>query len=310
MADFDKFVHSFKRRDGDHRAGFVINLKAHGKGTDQLLECSLNSTRFFGSQIFPITGIVFSPGFDSIRDTMLETYDIMVKASGDIPKFEDYIDPYEDESPKLLRPVILENIIDSVKRNVDEVVQDQAKLPADYMKQYDQFLPLINGDAEAEIQEYLTHSHEFEEFSAKVVSLDDLVNSQLARLPKVINLGMYELHCEDIIATLQRKASILKDKVLKKMAEDHQEKNKALCGEFEEVSTTALSSPSNTEELVELKEKVHHIKTIVLKDKESQLNKAAKRLVFLSDYRQFTTSEMKLNSKTFQWHGGSITQNQ
>ena len=67
-------------------------------------------------------------------------------------------------------------------------------------------------------------------------------------------------------------------------------------------STTALSSPSNTEELVELKEKVHHIKTIVLKDKESQLNKAAKRLVFLSDYRQFTTSEMKLNSKTFQWH--------
>lgn len=233
---------------------------------------------------------------------MLETYDMMVKASGDISKFEDYIDPYEDESPKLLRPVILEAIIDSVKKNVEEVVRDQAKLPADYMKQYDKFLSLINGEAEAEVQEYLSHSHEFEEFSAKVVSQDDLVNNQLARLPKEVELGMFELHCEDIIATLQRKASILKDKVLKKMAEDHQEKNKALCGEFEEVSTTALSSPSNTEELVELKEKVHHIKTIVLKDKESQLNKAAKRLVFLSDYRQFTTSEMKLNSKTFQWH--------
>lgn len=35
MADFDNFVHSFKRKDGDNRAGFVINLKAHGKGTEE-----------------------------------------------------------------------------------------------------------------------------------------------------------------------------------------------------------------------------------------------------------------------------------
>ena len=38
MVDFDNFVHSFKREEGDHRAGFVINLKAHGKGTEDLLE--------------------------------------------------------------------------------------------------------------------------------------------------------------------------------------------------------------------------------------------------------------------------------
>ena len=42
-----------------------------------------------------------NPDFDSIRDTLLDTYDVMVKASGDIPKFEDYIDdPDEDESPR------------------------------------------------------------------------------------------------------------------------------------------------------------------------------------------------------------------
>ena len=33
---------------------------------------------------------------------------------------------------------------------------------------------------------------------------------------------------------------------------------------------------------------------------EEELTKAAKRLVFLSDYMQFTTAEMKLNTKTFQ----------
>ena len=39
-----------------------------------------------------------------------------------------------------------------------------------------------------------------------------------------------------------------------------------------------------------------------MKVKETDLMKSGKRLVFLSDYLQFTTAEMKLNTKTFQWH--------
>ena len=38
--------------------------------------------------------------------------------------------------------------------------------------------------------------------------------------------------------------------------------------------------------------KVHHIKAVVLKEKEAQLNRAAKRLVFLSDYRQINTNNL------------------
>ena len=37
-------------------------------------------------------------------------------------------------------------------------------------------------------------------------------------------------------------------------------------------------------------------------EKETELNAAALRLVFLSDYLPFTTAEMKLNTRTFQWH--------
>ena len=42
------------------------------------------------------------------------------------------------------------------------------------------------------------------------------------------------------------------------MSQDHQDENRRLCAEFEEISNTALSSPGNTEELVSLKEKVHN----------------------------------------------------
>ena len=89
---------------------------------------------------------------------------------------------------------------------------------------------------------------------------------------------------------------------LQKMSQDHQDENRRLCSEFENISDTALSQPNNTEELVSLKQKVAHIQTVVMAEKEEELTAAAHRLVFLSDYLQFTTAEMKLNTKTFQWH--------
>ena len=113
---------------------------------------------------------------------------------------------------------------------------------------------------------------------------------------------MFELHCEDLIQNLFRKTGVIRELILKKMSQDHQDDNKRLCAEYEDISNSALSSPCNTEELVNLKQKVNHIQNEVMKQKEKELMKAALRLVFLSDYLQFTTAEMKLNTKTFQWH--------
>jgi hypothetical protein len=39
---------------------------------------------------------------------------------------------------------------------------------------------------------------------------------------------------------------------------------------------------------------VAHIKTVLMIEKEKELNKAAQRLVFLSDYLQVTVRKMKL----------------
>ena len=65
--------------------------------------------------------------------------------------------------------------------------------------------------------------------------------------------------------------------VLRKMSVDHQNENKRLCAEFEEISDTALSVPGNTADLVQLKEKVHFIRTEIMLKMEAELNEAAKR---------------------------------
>ena len=161
---------------------------------------------------------------------------------------------------------------------------------------------LIDGKADKDVEDFVEESHDFGECQSKVKYFDDLCETLDTSLPKEKCLGMFELHCEDLIQTFHRRTTILRDQIVKRISSDHQEENKRLCAEFEAISSTALSSPDNTEELVKLKIKVQEIRTVTMKEKEVELNKAAQRLVFLADYLQFTTAEMKLNTKTFQWH--------
>ncbi len=87
-------------------------------------------------------------------------------------RFEHVLEPDEDEKPVCLKPTILKDIIDRVKNNVREVVNAQSKGPRDYIKEYDKFIYLIDGKAEAEIEQYIKESHTFEELSAKAWKID------------------------------------------------------------------------------------------------------------------------------------------
>jgi dynein heavy chain len=280
MKEFDNYVRSLNEGEAkNQRAGFIMSIKsAVGK-------------------------IMFYPAYQDIEATILECYDIMLRAATEIDRFENILKQGSDEDDKAyLKPTILPEITAGMRNNVKTVVAAQSKFPQEYIKEYDKFLHLIDGRAEKETEEFIQQPREFEECSEKVKFFDCLGNTILSTLPREVNLGMFELHCEDIIQNLHRKTVILRDQVLKKISFDHQSDNKRLCSEFEEISSTALSSPNNTEELVSLKAKVDEIRTVIMKEKELQLNKAAHRLVFLANYVQFTTAEMKLNTKTFQWH--------
>ena len=76
---------------------------------------------------------------------------------------------------------------------------EQSKHPQEYIAEYDRFLYLIDGRAEQEVEQYIKESHEFEELSEKVRFFDDLGTTLTTSLPREVNLGMFELHCEDLI---------------------------------------------------------------------------------------------------------------
>ena len=102
---------------------------------------------------------------------------------------------------------------------------------------------------------------------------------------QVIRVGMFELHCDELIRALAKRAEGLRAKLLQRMSKEHQSLNKRwadirmtriprkqiystecvamvtlatvfihrLCDEYEKIAEKALTSPANTEHLMELK---------------------------------------------------------
>lgn len=292
ITDFKKYVKILDEDSkGSHRPGFILNLKV-----------SANK-------------ISFTPTFSDIEASIVEVYTMIKNAVHDVQRL-DYTLLEEEATgkPKFLKPVLLPEIIDVAKDDVRKIVGEQNQMPMEYVKMFEQYMHLIDGSSEKSTDQYVTEQHTFDEFKEKVIFFDTLGKTINNDIEKVVQLGMYELHCDDLILNLFRKTDGLREKVLQKMSQDHQNINNRLCEKYDEISSVALTSPNNTGELVELRAKViltsptnlssqvMHIETVVMAEMAAELNLAAQRLVFLSDFCQFTTSEMKLNTKTFQWH--------
>ncbi|XP_071743282.1 dynein axonemal heavy chain 7-like [Lepeophtheirus salmonis] len=303
MNEFNEFMVEINVLNG---GGQVQGSKWSKKKKRKKSECSevtrIEDSGFIIHLKMSESQIIFYPNFQDIELALLETYDIMLQATNGISRFEFVLDPPEDdEKPEYLKPIILENIVKNFKSNIIQIIRIQSQKPREYIKNYDTYMYLINGQADEDINDYVKEPHSFDEFSEKVISFDKLGKTLEETLPPIITLGIFELHCEDLIVSIHRKISVLREIILKKMSNDHQRQNHQLCERFEKISKTALSAPNNTEELVELKSKVNHIKNVIMLNMEKGLKEAARRLVFLSDYLQFTTAEMKSNTKTFQW---------
>ena len=75
-----------------------------------------------------------------------------------------------------------------------------------------------------------------------------------------------------------------------------------LCDDYEMIAEKALTTPANTEQLIELKEFIDKVEKETIFVLEKRLIEAKNRLTFLVDYASFSPAEMRLNSNTFMWH--------
>ncbi|CAH1790213.1 unnamed protein product [Owenia fusiformis] len=251
------------------------------------------------------TEIKYEPNFQDFEIVLLNVYDVMIKAASIVPRVETklYSEWGGDKNHMYLSPVILENILTRHKESVKAVIEKESAGPIHHSKLYDKYNFLISKQAEADVEQFLQEDHTFNEYAKEVRKYHKLVDQIQYNSRKVIRLGMFEVHCDELIRGLAKRADTLCSRLLAKMSRDHQEANKALCDEYEAIAEKALTTPPTTEKLMELMAFIDNVEKVTIFQLEEQLVHAKDRLAFLVDYASFSPAEMRLNSNTFMWNG-------
>ncbi|XP_070188303.1 dynein axonemal heavy chain 7-like isoform X3 [Littorina saxatilis] len=254
--------------------------------------------------------IKFEPPFEDFELVLLNVYDVMVKASGVVPRVETklYSEWHGNKAKAFLKPVILEEILKRHKKKVISMVVKESAGPVIHCKVYEKYNFLITRQAEADVDQFIAEeNHTFDEFCKEVMKYQKLVDEISYNSEKkffyVLRLGMFEVHCDELIRSLAKRADNIRNKMMLKMCRDHQEENKKLCDDYEGIAEKALTTPANTEELMELKAYIEKVESDTIFVLEKRLAASKERLTFLSDQAQFSPAEIRLNAQVFMWHG-------
>jgi dynein heavy chain len=187
------------------------------------------------------TEIKYEPSFKDFEISLLNMVEIIMRACSNIPRVEtklysdSALQQQQQQQPSLRRgeqntgglvPVILEHITQKHKADIVAVLQRESQGPIKYAKTYDKYTSLINRKADEEIEAFLKEEHTFNEYERQVRAYQRLVKEISYNTAKVERVGMFELHCDEMIRTLAKRAENLLHKLLDRMLTEHFDTNK------------------------------------------------------------------------------------
>ncbi|KAM4608668.1 dynein axonemal heavy chain 7 [Polymixia lowei] len=250
------------------------------------------------------TEIKFEPDFKDFEIVLLNVYDFMLKSISLVPRVETklYSKWPGTLSGDTLKPVILPEILAAQRDEVRRVVWAESVGPTEHVRLYDKYTALVSKQAEEDVEQFLREQHSFQEIMVEVVRYQQLADQIQYTSCKVVRLGMFEVHSSELISSLAKRADGLRQKLITRMLDDHQEINNKLCDEFKSIAEKAVSTPPDTQKLMELKAYMNKVETTEMPLLEQRLADSNARLCFLIDYITLSPADMRLNRQTCLWH--------
>uniref|UniRef100_A0A8C4QMM7 Uncharacterized protein n=1 Tax=Eptatretus burgeri TaxID=7764 RepID=A0A8C4QMM7_EPTBU len=196
----------------------VQNIFCQG-GELKLLPSITHKAQF--EEFFSCTGILMSTQLQQLVLASMQDYTNLLCKS--------------PEGKKNLNAVILDEVIEREKQRVRAELAQHSLALLEQVRLFDRHSALVTQQAEAELEEFLSQEHSFEEFVYEVsrqkscikdVELTSQKDGGKQDKKKVFRLGMFEVHCEDLISFLVKQVQALVNKTLSHMTNALNEDNK------------------------------------------------------------------------------------
>ncbi|XP_053363484.1 dynein axonemal heavy chain 7-like [Clarias gariepinus] len=247
--------------------------------------------------------IILEPEFNAFEAILLNVYDAMLTCISSVPRVE--TDMYTKwpgtEHTTILKPIIPPEIVQEGKDGIQRMIREEKTLPSEHVHMYDKFAPLVSKVAEEEVEQFLLEDHSYQDLMTEVTRYQELADEIQCDCGKIVRFGMFEVHCQQLIRVLVKRAEGLRKKLVTRLLKDHQNCSKKLCEDFEEIESQAISIPPNTHKLIALENYINNVKTEEMPNLQLQLNDSIIRMSFLAGYG-FSALDINLNKKTFQWY--------
>jgi dynein heavy chain len=196
---------------------------------------------------------------------------------------------------------VAQYIIDGAQTKLAEAVKKNFEALQDHMHFFvEKYNYLVNGEAAGAIDAFLAEEHTFEEYCEYIEKFRN-VASEISSLNSIENFDMIRLDCDDIKRGLSESARKHSETLLERLTNDHKKDNEDICSEFEVIKERCLTTPENSEEMMDMINFVKEARTAGLTALKERITNSFSRLNYLLDVHIFDPEEIDLNETVLTW---------
>ena len=278
--------------------GMIVNMSSLNSGLAFIIRLVLDGDE-----------VKFEPDVTDFFEYCTALVDVVKNSAHVVPRVESKLFtelPWSKpaNSDGKLHPTILESITSSAKDEIIAALKVGAREPQAYLAKVEKkYKDLITRKSENDLNAFLAGEHPFRAFQKQIKQSRGVLNLLQYDEPKIVKMGMFELHVDELIRSLMKRVNSMITKTIDQMKTEHVTNTKNLVQRFEEIATTALTTPKDTAELMDLSQNIQAIRKPggEMSQIEKQLRATKERLLFLAAESPMMQMDYRLNTDALSW---------
>ncbi|KAJ1520032.1 hypothetical protein ONE63_004262 [Megalurothrips usitatus] len=255
---------------------------------------------FFKLDIFYTdNGLELYPTDREIFDTMAKVVESISTIAQDLPSLDTWVDVSSREEfiPVQLCAEYLKETQERLQANLQRLFEP-VRLHLESLAE--QYKMLYSDALKADIAEYLSERHEFEELREKINYLNGFLDSIS---DMVVNeyFPVAKLCQYDVIKSLKECANDFVNTIVTDMVNDHKRENRSICAAFENIVELAQKVPRNTEELMESGEYMTYARTELMEELQARTKRQMDITTMFMELTGLDEEHMALNTAIVTW---------